>query len=142
MKSNQESCQALILPTYYLFYFSHPNAVNYYRFTIYRSTVLAGDEVSTGPRNVHLDMNPWWWLESSEDILTGVEAVSYSSEHDFIKENNLVVRSMGMHIQCVMNFLDNLEEDGGTIIVPKFHKYISNCCTKSSQIIDLNHSPS
>lgn len=80
--------------------------------------------MSTGPRNLHLDMNPWWWLESSEDVAKGVEAIKYDSEQDFIKENNLVVASMGTHIQCVLNFTDNLEEDGGTIVVPKFHRYI------------------
>lgn len=27
---------------------------------------------------MHLDLNPWWWSESSADILTGVETLSYS----------------------------------------------------------------
>jgi hypothetical protein len=31
----------------------------------------------TGERNVHLDLNPWWWAESSTDILRGVETLSY-----------------------------------------------------------------
>ena len=38
---------------------------------------------------------------------------------------------MGTHIQCVLNFSDNLEEDGGTILVPKFHKYISHWCAEN-----------
>jgi hypothetical protein len=31
-----------------------------------------------GDRNIHLDMNPWWWMESSEDILRGVETLQYT----------------------------------------------------------------
>ena len=30
-----------------------------------------------GERNVHLDLNPWWWLESSKDILSGVDTLKY-----------------------------------------------------------------
>ena len=30
-----------------------------------------------GKRNVHLDLNPWWWLESSHDILSGLETLQY-----------------------------------------------------------------
>lgn len=33
---------------------------------------------SLGERNVHLDLNPWWWAESSADILTGVDTLSYN----------------------------------------------------------------
>jgi hypothetical protein len=98
------------------------------RFTIYRSTVLGGEAVSTGPKNVHLDLNPWWWLESSDEILRGVDTLQYQNEHDFIRENNMVVRSMGTHVQSVLNFSDNLEEDGGTIIVPKFHLELEQWC--------------
>jgi hypothetical protein len=95
-----------------------------FRFTIYRATQLGGENMSTGPRNIHLDLNPWWWLESSQEVLDGLETITYEKDSDLIKENNLVVRSMGRHVQCVLNFTDNLEEDGGTIVVPKFHRYI------------------
>jgi ectoine hydroxylase-related dioxygenase (phytanoyl-CoA dioxygenase family) len=64
----------------------------------------------------------------------GLENIAYSSEHDFIKENNLVVRSLGTHVQCVMNFSDNLDEDGGTIIVPKFHKHVELWCQRNSHL--------
>lgn len=98
------------------------------RFTIYRSTMLGGPGVATGPRNVHLDLNPWWWLESAEEVTAGVDTLQYENEQDFIKENNLVVKSMGRHVQCVLNFMDNVEADGGTIVVPKFHRYIAHWC--------------
>lgn len=96
--------------------------------------MLGGDAVSTGPRNIHLDLNPWWWLQSAEEVLAGVETLSYANEQDFIKENNLVVKAMGRHVQCVLNFTDNLEEDGGTIVVPKFHKYIARWCADNESM--------
>lgn len=90
--------------------------VGHDRFTIYRATqVENGQGFITGPRNVHLDMNPWWWVESSKLVEDGVETLKYTNGQDFIRENNHVVRSMGRHVQCVMNFVDNVEEDGGTI---------------------------
>ena len=35
---------------------------------------------------------------------------------------------MGVHVQCVLNFEDNVEEDGGTTIVPRFHRAIEDWC--------------
>lgn len=31
---------------------------------------------------------------------------------------------MHRHVQCVLNFNDNLTEDGGTLVVPYFHSYL------------------
>eukprot|EP01041_Mallomonas_annulata_P009768 gene9768-20310_t len=96
------------------------------RFTIYRSTDYeGGDLYRTGPPNLHLDLNPWWWCESNVAVLEGVEKLQYDDPQDFIRENNLVVQSMGPTVQCVLNFMDNVEEDGGTIIVPRFHRYMN-----------------
>eukprot|EP01032_Pedospumella_encystans_P011855 gene11855-13752_t len=141
--------------------------VSHDRFTVYRATVLDeelqgvvdGAQFTTGDRNIHIDMNPWWWLESSTDILKGLETLQYKhkvdqtiavdstgdadvkaakkaakasaavNEHaDFVRENNMVVECMGRHVQCVMNFLPNLPEDGGTLVVPMFHKYMRKYC--------------
>lgn len=33
------------------------------------------------------------------------------------------------HVQCVLNFADNLSQDGGTLIVPGFHRILSQWCT-------------
>ena len=33
--------------------------------------------VRTGERNVHLDLNPWWWLESCLDVIEGIETLKY-----------------------------------------------------------------
>lgn len=98
------------------------------RFSIYRATDIESGEKYKTPPNIHLDINPWWWLESSADIIIGAESLSYESEQDFIKENNLVVRCNGRHVQGVINFEDNLECDGGTLIVPCFHKYMEKWC--------------
>ena len=51
-----------------------------------------------------------------------------------MKENNLVVQSFGRHVQCVLNFADNLDEDGGTIVVPYFHRYLKQWIEKHKAI--------
>lgn len=81
--------------------------------------------LSTGQANVHLDLNPWWWLEDSDDPVVGLNTLSYGvndnagtdastavragegvqegaspikmqgGHQDFIRENNLVVSGMG-----------------------------------------------
>ena len=79
-----------------------------------------------------------WWCESFNGIIEGVDTLKYESEQDFIKENNHVVQSMGLHVQCVLNFADNSDEDGGTLIVPRFHKLIKKWCEVH---IDMNFAP-
>ncbi len=51
---------------------------------------------------------------------------------DFIKENNLVVDSMGSQVQCVLNFQDNRDEDGGTLVVPGFHRYLQRWAAENA----------
>ena len=84
-----------------------------------------GKSLLTGRRNVHLDLNPWWWaqnnVQGNRDVLFGANSIAYSCPEDLIKENNLVVQPMGNHAQCVLNFNDNLAEDGGTLVVPGSH---------------------
>ena len=38
------------------------------------------------------------------------------------------------HVQCVLNFADNTEEDGGTIIVPKSNHFIKNWCGAHTEL--------
>ena len=128
--------------------------VGHDRFTIYRATELSDesytgkseDEVESGgsgqsrqiifdwAQNVHLDLNPWWWLEASTDVLIGADSITYNEAQDFVKENNFVVRSMGPHVQCVLNFSDNAEEDGGTIVVPEFHSHLEKWCNEHAAL--------
>jgi len=103
--------------------------VSHDRFTLYRSTVPDNPHFRTGDRNLHLDLNPWWWVSSSEDVVSGLDSLQYADKQDFIRENNMIVKKMGRHVQCVLNFNDNMEQDGGTIIVPQFHKYLEEYCS-------------
>jgi hypothetical protein len=108
--------------------------VSHDRFTIYRATGLdarageygpgveSGSTFATGRRNIHLDLNPWWWHTHARDVLIGADSLTYRSPEDLVRENNLVAGNMGMHVQCVLNFADNREEDGGTLVVPGFHR--------------------
>lgn len=33
--------------------------------------------IFSGDRNIHLDLNPWWWLEASADVTDGVATLQY-----------------------------------------------------------------
>lgn len=87
-----------------------------------------------GPKNLHLDLNPWWWVESFQGVVEGVESLCYENSQDFIRENNLVVRSMGRTLQCVLNFTDNRLEDGGTVLVPGFHRVMQEWTETNSHM--------
>lgn len=114
--------------------------VSHDRFTVYRATKIEeyglndGCKYATDRQNIHMDLNPWWCLESSKDVTFGLETLQYSDPQDFIRENNLVIESMGTHIQCVLNFQDNLVEDGGTLIVPKFHTRYKDWAIKNARL--------
>ena len=45
-----------------------------------------------------------------------------------------MVQSFGRHVQCVLNFADNLDEDGGTIVVPYFHRFMASWNEKHKSI--------
>eukprot|EP01039_Chlorochromonas_danica_P008248 gene8248-9096_t len=100
------------------------------RFTVYRATQSDDPEVqaatfTTGEPNLHLDLNPWWHGENPKEVIDGIDTLTYQDSQDYIRENNLVVGALGRHVQCVLNFEDNLAEDGGTLVVPYFHEYMS-----------------
>ena len=38
------------------------------------------------------------------------------------------------HVQCVLNFLPNAVEDGGTLIVPKFHTFLPEFCRNNAKM--------
>jgi hypothetical protein len=134
--------------------------VSHDRFTIYRATQLTNEQYGvttdtdtdtntnddnntcigknflTGKANIHLDMNPWWWHEdytsSIKNILYGCNIIKYNNIDDFVKENNLICSSIGhgKHIQCVINFMNNSLNDGGTLIVPGSHRISKKWCIK------------
>lgn len=74
------------------------------------------------PSNLHLDLNPWGYLQ---DKLSD-QKLSYENLRDFSKEMNSVTQFTGPHLQGVLAFTDNRTEDGGTTLVPGFHKHFTD----------------
>ena len=62
---------------------------------------------------MHLDANPWHRETSSKFL----DNLSYRRPSDFISENNEI--GDGLHIQGLINFAENVSEDGGIIFPPK-----------------------
>lgn len=56
--------------------------------------------------------------------------MKYLSLAIFYNDNQYIIIS-SRHVQCVLNFADNVEEDGGTVIVPHSHKYIRRWCAEN-----------
>ncbi|CAE7350428.1 COMT [Symbiodinium necroappetens] len=97
------------------------------RWCIYRPA--ARDDGWRTAENLHLDVNPWTYagLKATE-----IETLRYGTEEfsdhrfplqDFRAELTAVQGRgcpTGEHVQGVLNLLDNLEEDGGTRVVPGF----------------------
>jgi len=78
--------------------------------------------------NLHLDMNPWSYIED-QDNSTQIKILSslkYTFDSHWITENNEPgCATIGeLNVQGLVNLADNLEEDGGFWLVPGFHKYL------------------
>jgi len=79
-------------------------------------------------RNLHLDMNPWRYysnepIESENKFL---QKLRYRNTDDFITENNYIGNSVQneIHLQGLINLLDNRIIDGGFHLVPGFYKHM------------------
>lgn len=48
---------------------------------------------------------------------------------------------MGCHVQCVINFEDNVEDDGGTILVPGFHRFVDAWCSRDPALEGITRQP-
>ena len=113
--------------------------VSHDRYTIFRATKGVDgtnyDDYKTGERNVHLDLNPWWYYDAAmqAEVVGGLNSLGYESPHDFIKENNYVVQTMGRSVQCILNFADNAADDGGTVLCPRMHKHVEEWCSRVGQ---------
>ena len=68
--------------------------------------------------NLHLDVNPWCYVAGHR----GVEDLSFENLRDFPVELNRATSAGGPHIQGVLSLIDNRVEDGGTVLVPGFHR--------------------
>ena len=82
---------------------------------------------------VHLDVCPWAYFpdanharrdpETDPDLLTYTGDTRIRELKDWRAEINCVRGENGPHHQGLISLLDNLEEDGGTVVVPKFHRH-------------------
>eukprot|EP00434_Breviolum_minutum_P009818 symbB.v1.2.008647.t2/scaffold540.1/size189765/12 len=95
--------------------------VSHDRWCLYRPTEVGGGKPTRN--NLHLDLHPWRYLDGK----TRIEELRYEDGHDheFSLEIPRSRAEDGPHIQGVLNLLDNLEEDGGTQLVPGFHHIFS-----------------
>ncbi|AYV81437.1 MAG: hypothetical protein Harvfovirus34_2 [Harvfovirus sp.] len=84
---------------------------------------------------LHLDFHPSSYLNCKK-IIEKRELLDYSTTNDFVTENNLYSKLDGIEIQCVINLMDNHEEDGGFQCVPGFHKQYTNWVKDKN---DLNY---
>eukprot|EP01129_Flabellula_baltica_P013993 TRINITY_DN6609_c0_g1_i1.p1 TRINITY_DN6609_c0_g1~~TRINITY_DN6609_c0_g1_i1.p1 ORF type:complete len:347 (-),score=59.44 TRINITY_DN6609_c0_g1_i1:13-1029(-) len=76
--------------------------------------------------NIHLDMNPWHWMEEDDTPIIERSKLTYYDIRHWIAENNLPSKEDGISIQGSINLIDNKEEDGGYLCVPGFHKVIED----------------
>jgi hypothetical protein len=45
------------------------------------SDAIREEEFSTGDKNLHLDINPWWWEDNAREILDGLDkSLTYMDE--------------------------------------------------------------
>jgi len=109
--------------------------VNNDRYGFFRPTkqVPIGTNVVDKPQwktssNLHMDMDPWGFVNKaenkSEQVLSSLEYGDAHLNH-FIFENNQISydRHNGIHLQGVINILENFEDDGGFHMVPGFKHY-------------------
>mmetsp|Transcript_23716 Transcript_23716/g.47141 ORF Transcript_23716/g.47141 Transcript_23716/m.47141 type:complete len:395 (+) Transcript_23716:174-1358(+) len=101
------------------------------RWLLYRKTEAGGSHMFRTVRNIHMDLNPWEYLDNDTRVQEDLSALRYneSSRNDFAAELNNVVggeyaATRGMHgeppksVQGLVNLMDNRPEDGGTLVVP------------------------
>jgi len=87
--------------------------------------------------NLHLDMNPWNYLNNNSTFCQGeLDKLDYSTVNQFIIENNYPIKSEGLSIQGSFALMENREEDGGFITVPGFHKYFEKFYSDKEQTND------
>lgn len=61
--------------------FTHPSSTTHSSICLFLDIVDKHNLICVqyaGRKNIHLDMNPWWWLEAAEAIRFGAESLSYS----------------------------------------------------------------
>ncbi len=111
--------------------------VSHDRFIFYRPTknvVINGiisdkPEWSTAHRypGIHLDMDPSLYQDDNPNNIKKIndirKATVYDNVSGFISEGHVYHKSEGLHLQGMINVVNNLENDGGFVCVPKFTMY-------------------
>ncbi len=110
-----------------------PNSivVSHDRWCMYPPSLGHPDRQTNNP-GAHLDICPWQYHPRADrryDAETDIDRLAYAGPDrarelcDFRAEiNNVRLDVGGPHNQGVLNLRDNLEADGGTALVPGFHK--------------------
>jgi len=86
--------------------------------------------------NLHLDMNPWNYINNSSFCQEELDKLNYNTVNHFIVENNYPIKSEGLSIQGSISLMDNKEEDGGFVTVPGFHKVFEEYFSDKEQTND------
>src|SRR3989338_7662606 len=105
--------------------------INHDRYGLFRPT--KGEKYqkkwATTP-NCHLDCSPWDYFTKEESTAEKemLSNLSYKFALHFITENNEigVQKDNELHIQGLFNLADNRAQDGGFVLVPRFHSIFSN----------------
>lgn len=103
--------------------------ISHDRFLLYRNTEVQTNESENSvavtwktKRNIHLDMDPWdYYID--KNTTNRLNDLKFHELQNFIQENNSVTEAMGLSVQGILNVSENLESDGGTLVVPGFHKF-------------------
>ncbi|KYQ91451.1 putative phytanoyl-CoA dioxygenase [Tieghemostelium lacteum] len=89
-------------------------------------------------RNLHLDMNPFQYIESNSDTdrMNRFNSMKYKNSSDFMHENNEpgTLKQNELHIQGLINLVDNQEDDGGFLLVPGFSNHFVDFAKNNSQL--------
>eukprot|EP01127_Copromyxa_protea_P023457 TRINITY_DN877_c0_g1_i1.p1 TRINITY_DN877_c0_g1~~TRINITY_DN877_c0_g1_i1.p1 ORF type:complete len:265 (+),score=30.08 TRINITY_DN877_c0_g1_i1:541-1335(+) len=96
-------------------------------------------------KNIHIDMNPWWYLEApnSSEIVKELNTIKFGSKNDFKWENNTILceKDGGVALQGLLNLEDNLPEDGGFQLVPGFYRHLRDFAKCNTQLRKRYYKP-
>jgi len=117
--------------------------VNHDRYGLFRPTknVQFSDGARDVPKwktslNLHLDMDPWGFMGRNNKALDTLNGLKYGYHlNHFIFENNQISYHIlgGLHLQGVLNLMENFEEDGGFQVVPGFKNHFEQWLQANSK---------
>jgi len=111
--------------------------ISHDRWCLYRPTQESKNKLEykhswKTPSNLHLDLNPWTYNSGC----TPINELEFEHMRDFSKELNGVSILTSPNIQGVLSLTDNSEYDGGTLLVPGFHRFFAKWCSTLSSMKD------